>query len=94
MQRSEVDPTGSLWYMYFIYNHSAEPVLKLTLPGRYGIESEPRRLVGTGSEVDPTGSLWYKSQTLSCVENFVLKLTLPGHYGISPASPPHPSAPF
>ena len=35
--RSEVDPTGSLWYSVDAYNAAAELVLKLTLPGHYGI---------------------------------------------------------
>ena len=36
-KRSEVDPTGSLWYKVFKNTSLGELVLKLTLPGHYGI---------------------------------------------------------
>ena len=35
--RSEVDPTGSLWYRSGCYAEWLLGVLKLTLPGHYGI---------------------------------------------------------
>ena len=35
--RSEVDPTGSLWYSGRRQLHALFAVLKLTLPGHYGI---------------------------------------------------------
>ena len=34
---SEVDPTGSLWYMHVVTGTDGVCVLKLTLPGHYGI---------------------------------------------------------
>ena len=60
-------------------------VLKLTLPGHYGIKSWNVVRACDSSEVDPTGSLWYKFDEDSEDVVYVLKLTLPGHYGIAAA---------
>ena len=40
VQRSEVDPTGSLWYTPRRVSHARAAVLKLTLPGHYGITED------------------------------------------------------
>ena len=37
---SEVDPTGSLWYSAWLGHQVSTAVLKLTLPGHYGIENK------------------------------------------------------
>ena len=37
---SEVDPTGSLWYTELSAFFAAFDVLKLTLPGHYGIKKK------------------------------------------------------
>ena len=58
-------------------------VLKLTLPGHYGILSFADLRNADRSEVDPTGSLWYKKERLRGKHRPVLKPTLPGHYGIA-----------
>ena len=63
-------------------NDSYSFVLKLTLPGHYGIKFAFSLHYVTCSEVDPTGSLWYIFSVLYRAGKFVLKLTLPGHYGI------------
>ena len=59
MSSSEVDPTGSLWYISVYISKINEQVLKLTLPGHYGILSYHAKKSEARSEVDPTGSLWY-----------------------------------
>ena len=81
-QRSEVDPTGSLWYTDEISGVHATGVLKLTLPGHYGIDVLEVCEAIWCSEVGPTGPLWYTLLQLDAVFINVLKLTLPGHYGI------------
>ena len=80
---SEVDPTGSLWYTDLVTHAALEAVLKLTLPGHYGIGNGICYGGIGGSEVDPTGSLWYTISLYNTFPNQVLKLTLPGHYGIT-----------
>ena len=80
--RSEVDPTGSLWYKNPVKRGAEATVLKLTLPGHYGIRSCFPFLDILSSEVDPTGSLWYTRSPRLPPPHLVLKLTLPGHYGI------------
>ena len=57
-------------------------VLKLTLPGHYGISFRHQHATQARSEVDPTGSLWYTGTPGTRIRRHVLKLTLPGHYGI------------
>ena len=57
--RSEVDPTGSLWYITALGIYAFAAVLKLTLPGHYGISRIVHISAAACSEVDPTGSLWY-----------------------------------
>ena len=82
MVGSEVDPTGSLWYTHRIKKTRCTCVLKLTLPGHYGIKNWDSIVAWFSSEVDPTGSLWYIQRAFSLANDKVLKLTLPGHYGI------------
>ena len=79
---SEVDPTGSLWYILLHGRRLNTTVLKLTLPGHYGIMPLSTARETKGSEVDPTGSLWYNRLRFEYDNLNVLKLTLPGHYGI------------
>ena len=79
---SEVDPTGSLWYNKFLLFLSAPFVLKLTLPGHYGILGRRVTVLLKQFWSWPYRVIMVYIHLWGVKVCDVLKLTLPGHYGI------------